>query len=159
MSASHAAKAPIVPKTANVKSIALLYALILVLFAGTQLYGFTDFQSLVGSYWLPGGTPMAYFLSALIVVAEMFALPFLLRMKLSNAMRILSMILGWLVPVIWLSISIWLLITTNAVSNIGFLGSLVVIIPGWWTLLFSLALGVLSAWASWGMWPFAGRKK
>lgn len=122
-------------------------------FAVTQLFSFTNFQLLVESYWLPGGAQGAAFLSGIIVVAEVFALPFLLRMKVSIAMRVISMIFGWLVPLIWVGINIWSLTTVNALHNIGFLGTVISLEPGWWTLLFSVAIGVLAAWASWGMWP------
>jgi hypothetical protein len=68
-------------------------------------------------------------------------------------MRIVSMVFGWVVPVIWLGLSLWVMVTTNAITNIGFVGTVLTLTPGWWALLFSLALAILSVWASWGMWP------
>lgn len=150
---------PAPPRTRNIVTISLLYAVVLIAFAVTQLFSYPDFQLLVQSYWLPGGVPTAYLLSAVIVIAEVLALPFLLRMKVSSLFRILSMILGWVVPVLWLGISLWLLLSVNAVSNIGFLGTILVLTPGWWTVLISLALVTLASWASWGMWPLRHRSK
>jgi len=152
-------QSPIVPKTKNVRPIALLLAGILGVFVVAQLFGFDEFQLLVQSFWLPGGKPFAYFLSGFIVVAEVFALPFLLNMRISTLLRILSMILTWIVPAIWLTLSLWLQLTTNAVTNIGFLGTHIVLMPGWWTVLFSIALAMLAAWASWGMWPWGHSHK
>jgi hypothetical protein len=144
---------PTVPKTVNVKSVAIFYACILTVFALAQLFSFDDFLGLIESFWLPGGAPAAYFLAAFIVIAEVFTLPFLLQMRVSGMFRFVSMVLGWVVPAIWLILCIWLLSTTNAVDNIGFLGTVVMLAPGWWAVLFSLALGVLAMWTSWGMWP------
>ncbi len=147
------------PKSANVRSVAILYAGILVVFAVAQLFGFDEFQLLVQSFWLPGGAPFAHFIAAFIIVCEVFALPFLLNMRVSTAMRVVSMVLGWIVSVLWLAISLWLQLTTNAVSNIGFLGTHVHLMPGWWTVLFSIAIGILAVWSSWGMWPLVKRGK
>jgi len=147
------AESPLVPKTKNIRPIALLYAGILVVFAVLQLFSFEEFQLLIESFWLPGGKPFAYFLSGFIVVAEVFALPFLLNMRVSTLMRYVSMVMGWLVSAMWLTISLWLQLTTNVIDNIGFLGTHVSLTPGWWTVLFSIALAMLAAWASWGMWP------
>ena len=140
-------------KTGNIITISRLYCVILIVFAVTQLFSFSDFQLLVQSYWLPCGVPSASLLSGVIVIVEVFALPFLLRMKVSRLFRTVSMVLGWLVAVIWLIICLWLLLTVNAVTNIGFLGTVFSLTPGWWSVLVSLALVILAAWASWGMWP------
>ena len=144
---------PVKPKTKNVKSVAILYAGILAVFAVAQLFHYDEFQLLIQSFWLPGGTPTAYFLSGFIIVAEVFALPFLLNMRTSSLMRVASMVLGWVAASFWLTISLWVQLTTNAITNIGFLGTTASLTPGWWTVLFSVALAMLAAWASWGMWP------
>jgi len=144
---------PTVPKTANVKQIATLYAAILIIFALAQLFTFEDFIKLIQSYQLPGGLTLAYFLASFIVVVEIFALPFLLRMRVSPLFRVLSMVCGWLASALWLKLGLWLTFTDNTVSNVGFLGTAVQLTPGWWNVLFSLALGILAIWSSWGMWP------
>ena len=148
----HAVKAP-TPKTKDTTKVAYLYAGILTLFALAQLMTLNEFMSLVESWWLPGGSMTAYWLVATILIAELLALPFLLRLKLSPLARSLSMIMAWIVPVLWLGISLWLNLTINAVSNAGMLGTLVQLIPGWWTTCVAIALGLLAAWTSWGMWP------
>ncbi|MDB5179460.1 MAG: rane protein of unknown function [Candidatus Saccharibacteria bacterium] len=141
------------PKTKNVEKIAIFYAVILVIMAVAQLFTFDEFLNLVTSFNFPGGIRYAHFIAAFVVVAEVFALPFLLRMPLSTAFRWFSMILGWFVALVWAKITIWLVIQDSIVTNVGFLGTVVSLMPGWWAIFMSIALGILAAWASWGMWP------
>jgi hypothetical protein len=146
------------PKTKNIYTLAMLYAVILVAFAVSQLFTFEAFNTLLVSFWLPGGARSAHVLAAMIVITEVFALPFLLRMRTSVAMRIVSMVCGWLVAVIWLFLTLWIILSINALSNVGFLGDIVHLTPGWWAVFCSSALGILAGWVSWGMWPYAKRK-
>lgn len=140
-----------VPKTKNIVPVAYIYSTILVICAVTQMLSFTDFQELIDSFWLPGGAPLAYFLAGFIIIAEIFALPFLLRIRASPFVRYSSMVLSWIVPLFWLTISLWLMLTINAVSNVGLVGTVVKLMPGWWAVFFSIALGILAIWASWGL--------
>ena len=152
------ATSPVSPRTKDAPLIGLAYAGIVTVFAVTQLFSFDKMSDLFDSFWLPGGTGFTHFLVAVLVVVEVFSLPFLLRIRVSQAMRVFSMLCGWLVAVIWLYISLWLALSTNALDNIGMLGTIVKLTPGWWSVLVSLGLGVLAAWSSWGMWPLKSRK-
>jgi hypothetical protein len=58
---------------------------------------------------LPGSYTIAALVGSLIVIAEVFAVPFLLRMKLSPLMQLKSGFLAVLAPLIWLWIGIWAL--------------------------------------------------
>lgn len=145
------------PRTSDAKKMAYFYAMILTIFALGQLFAFNDFLTLLDSFWLPGGMPTATFIGGVIVASEVFAIPFLIGMSLSPLMRYFSMFLSWLAPAIWLFMSLWINLTQNAITNIGFLGTKVSIIPGSWTILICVALCILSAWASWGLWP--GKRK
>jgi hypothetical protein len=139
-------------KTERVASIALFYAFLLVCMVVGQLFGFEKFIPLLESFGLFGGQGGATLVAGLLVVSEVFALPFLLRMYVSPLMRVTSMILGWVVPVVW----IWIALSLNlmgSVDPIGFFGTKLAMANGWWTVLFGVALAILSAWASWGMWP------
>lgn len=141
------------PKTGESKKIAYAYAVVLVILALAQLFTFDKFLVLVEGFGLPGGVVSAHLFVSLVVISEVFALPFLLRLNLSPLMRFVSMVFGWLVPLAWLKIALWLILTTNSVANIGLLGTAVVLVPGWWAVFVSLAIGLLAAWASWGLWP------
>ena len=141
------------PRTADSQKIAYFYAFILVVFALAQLFTFDEFSKLLENFGLPGGAPIAHLVSGIIVSGEVLALPFLLGMSLSPLMRVFSMGLGWLVPLIWFKLSLWLVLTANTVNNVGFLGTKINLVPGWWAVFFCIALGILAAWASWGLWP------
>jgi hypothetical protein len=147
------------PRTQNVKVISIALAAVFVMLAVAQLYSYENFPDVLASLWLPGGRPMATVLAALLVVGEVLAVPFLLSMRLSPAMRIMSMVAGWLVIAVWLKITILINITTNATTNGGILGATIPVSPGWWTVGLFIALGALIAWVSWGMWPLPNRFK
>lgn len=142
-----------VPKTSNTKIISIALAIIFVILAVGQLYSFEDFPAVIASFWLPGGRVFSELCAALLVTGEVLALPFLLSMRLSPAMRIVSMLAGWGVIVGWSAMSLWVNLSVNAVTNSGVLGATVPIAPGWWMVCFFIALGILAAWAAWGMSP------
>lgn len=146
-------------KTERIRTIALFYAGILVTMVVAQLFSFEKFIPLIESFQLPGGVGAGTLVACLIVVAEVFALPFLLRMRTSPLMRVVSMVCGWLVPLLWLLLALWLNVAVVATDNVGVFGTKLQTPVGWWAVLYSAALGVLAAWASWGMWPLSTPRK
>ena len=151
--------APPTARTPDVAKIALLYAIILIIMVVGQLFSFEKFIPLIESFSLPGGYGTATLVASVVVIAEIFALPFLLRMRLSPAMCVVSMACGWIVAVGWLKLTIWANVTANSLDNIGILGASIDLPVGWWAVLFSLALLVLSVWTAWGMWPVKKSRK
>lgn len=143
------------PITRESGIVAYLYGVILIIMALSQLFSFDDFLTHFGNFGFPWFSQVV---PVVIVVLEVFAVPFLLRIQLSPLMRVVSMVSGWLVAIGWLKISLWLVLTNNNVSNIGMLGTKVSLIPGWWAVFVSLALLLMSIWASWGMWPLKNIK-
>jgi len=126
--------------------------------AVTQLFTFEDFPAVVSGLWLPGGDGTAKILVAVLVAGEVLALPFLLSLKTSRLFRVVSMLLGWGVAIAWTVLTVWENLTIGFISSSGILGATVPLPVGWWGVFFSLALGVLVAWASWGMWPLPKKK-
>ena len=124
-----------------------------MVFLVAQLFSFDSFLELIPSFALPLSGAWAYALAPIIVASELFALPFLLRMKLSVAFRWLSMALGLLVPALWFFICLWVVTMQSNIETVGFLGTAVDMVPGWWAVMASLSLGVLAVWSSWGLWP------
>ena len=120
-----------------------------------QLFSFEKFIPLIESFGLPGGHGTATAIAGIIVVSEVFALPFLLRMWVSPLLRSMSMVLGWVAPFAWIVLAVWLNVTASAAGNVGIFGTKVVLPVGWWIVCYAVALAILSAWASWGMWPVA----
>ncbi len=152
------ASSPISPRTKDAPLIGVAYAAIITVFAVAQLFSFDKMPDLFDSFWLPGGVGFSHFLVALLVIVEVFALPFLLRVRVSLAMRFFSMLCSWLVAGIWMFISLWLALSTNVLDNIGLLGTVIKLAPGWWAVLVSLGLAILAGWSSWSMWPIKTRK-
>lgn len=147
------------PKTEAVMRISLLYAVLLVVMIVAQLFTFEGFIELIISFKLPVSDGVVSAIATVLVAYELFALPFLLRMSVSPAFRWVSMVCGWLVSLVWLSITMSLVLSNSTVDTIGFLGTIGNLAPGWWAVFISLLFGVMAAWASWGMWPVRKTKK
>ena len=59
----------------------------------------------------------------------------------------------------WLMLAVWANITKPDIETIGFLGTSIDLPVGWWAVAYVIALGILTAWVSWGMWPgFTGSR-
>lgn len=143
---------PTTPRTKDSQHAAIAFAGILIVMALTQLFSFEKFIPLLEGFHLPGSAAAMMF-AATLVVSAVLAAPFLLGMKLSRAMRWVSMVAGWLVAGVWLFLTIWVNINAPWVDNIGFLGASVTLTPGWWAVSLVVSLGFLAAWAAWGLWP------
>lgn len=128
-------------------------AVVIVGLAVTQLYKFEDLPDVIATLGLPGGQTWAPTIAALLVVGEVLALPFLLRMTLSPAMRIVSMVSGWVVIAGWLVVSIWTNLAVGQVANSGILGATVPVPSGWGVTCIFVGLALLAAWSAWGLWP------
>lgn len=144
---------PTKPKSKEAKVAAYGLAFIYVVFALAQLYTLDNFFELFASYNLPLSLPLVYVLCCFIIVLEIFSLPFLLGSRTSKLMRFSSMVNGWFVVVIWFILELYINFNTINLKNVGFLGNVVDLTPGVWAILFPVALGILTIWASWGMWP------
>ena len=141
------------PRTKESRQIAYSYAFLLIVLVLCQLFTFDKFITLLQSFAFPGGDMMAHLVASIIVVSEVFALPFLLELNLSPLMRVVSMVFGWIAPLLWFKLALWLIFSVNTATNTGLLGTVVGIVPGWWMVYITVALGLIAAWASWGLWP------
>lgn len=149
---AHASKAP-VPRSEEVKVVAWLYVAILVIMAISQLFAFEDLIPLMATYSLPGGYGSAVLASCMIVLTEIFAVPFLLRMPLSVLMRWVGLVCSVLVPVFWLKLIAWSYINGIEIGNSGFLGTKVVLPVNSIMVCVSVALLAIAIWVAWGLWP------
>ena len=146
-------------KSHYVRYVALAYAVVLVIMAVSQLFKFEEFFPLLASFGLGGGERTAQILASVLVVAEVFALPYLLRMYLSPLFRIVSMLLGWLVVLLWAYLILTVLGSVNSVTDAGYLGTAIEVPFGWWNVLYVVLLGGLMAVATWGMTPYFPKKQ
>jgi hypothetical protein len=151
------ATAPPRPKTKNIRTVGIGLAGVFVVMAVAQLFTFEDFPKTISMMWLPGGEAVATVRAALIVTLEVAAIPFLLSMRLSPAMRFLSMVAGWMAIAAWFAASIWQNVSSGVIVNSGLLGATVKLPVGWWSVFFCIALGILATWAAWGLWPLKKR--
>lgn len=142
------------PKSESAKVVAWTYAGVLTVMVVAQLFEFEKLVPLFHDMAFPGGDGTGSLLVCLIAFAEVFSLPFLLRMPLSPLMRWFSAVLGLLVPLAWLGVAFWVL-GSATVTNAGILGTKVSISPSL-QVAAALVLLVLAAWSAWGLWP--GRK-
>ena len=147
------------PKTKNIVAISYLATGFIVIMVVAQLFTFENFPALIANLWLPGGEPTAKIVAALVVIAEVLSLPFLLSMTLSPLFRVVSMTAGWLVGLMWVVLSLWENLMAGAISASGIFGATIPLPVGWWSVFFSVALGILVIWTSWGMWPLMSRSK
>ncbi len=147
------------PRVQSVIVMSLFYAALLAIMAVAQLFTFEDFIQHIVTLDLPGGRGAAHFIAALIIVSEILALPFLLRMALSPAFRWVSLAFGWLVAGLWIYVSTWTVLFVPEASTIGFMGTVIEMIPGWWAVFISISFGILAAWATYGMAPVTRKKK
>lgn len=141
-------------KTDNIKTISLLVAGVFIVLAVAQLFTFERFATVLSGMWLPGGSVYSSIYAALIVIVEVFTVPYLLGMALSPLMRVMSMVLGWLAVVIWFVLFLWQNLSSSVIVDSGILGGTVHVPVGWWSIFVMIGLGILVGWVSWGMWPF-----
>ncbi|MDB5176977.1 MAG: rane protein of unknown function [Candidatus Saccharibacteria bacterium] len=141
------------PRTQIAVKVGLVYAVILIFMAVGQLYAFEKFIPLIADYWLPGGHGTATLVAGLIVITEIFALPFLLRMRISPLMRWVGAACSILVAVIWLKLALVGVFETTALTNSGMLGTKVSVHAGAAQLVVSVVLAALAAYSVYGLWP------
>jgi hypothetical protein len=141
------------PKKHVVVYAGIFTAAIITILVTAQLFSYEKFPSVLSGYWLLGDQVMVHLIAALLVSAEVLAIPFLLRMNVSPLMRGLSMVCGWAVAATWLLLSVWAVVSVNSLTNGGLLGGTVRIAPGAGQLLFSILLVALVGYVSWGQLP------
>lgn len=142
------------PKSPVVEKAALLLAGIVIVLVLSQLFSFEKFPEVIQALALPGvGDGYSVLIAALIVVAEVLMVPFLLRMRLIPVMRIASMVAGWFVALWWIFVTLWQNLLPTGPADAAFLGATVSAPVGWWAVCLMLGMGVLVVWVSWGLWP------
>jgi hypothetical protein len=136
-----------------VKITALVFAGILIVMAIGQLFSFEKFIPLIGDYMLPGGERTATIIASLIVISEVFALPFLLRMRLSPLMRWVSLSFNLAIVTIWLLLGLTVMVGNIDLSNSGLIGTKVAIPGGLIQMIVTSILTALAVLSIWGLWP------
>jgi len=146
------------PRTKESGFAAILYAGLITIMVAAQLFTFEDFIILFSDLFAAIGEPFGVLLATAIVIGEVFALPFLLRIPLSVGFRWVSLSLSALVAIIWLFVTIWGVATRSVVESAGLIGTLDPVGPGLWAVALSVALCLLATWSVWGLWPKLHKK-
>lgn len=123
------AQAAPTPRSKTAVRVAWVYAAILVIMLIGQLFAFEKFIPLIQGYWLPGGYGTAVLVACCITIAEVFALPYLLRMPLSPLMRECSRVLSIIVSIAWGTLTVYQFVTGDILENAGILGTKVTVSP------------------------------
>ncbi len=97
------------PRSRTSKTLALVSAGMLVIMSLTQLYGFEDQPSVLGTLLPFDDQPLAMVTATLVILAQVLSLPYLLGMYLGRLMRLLCALSCAFVCSLWL-----LLAFTNA---------------------------------------------
>ena len=155
------AKAYAPPKLISLYSQLVIWLLVLLLLsmAVAQLADLQNFIAILQTYQLPNNEASSLVVAAILVISEVFALPFLLRMTLSRLMRWFSLLCGWLAVLIWLGLVWWALSNYLAPANVGYFGEFVNWPLGTVALLYGAILTVLMALASRLLRHDFGRKR
>ena len=146
------------PKNNYVVKLGIGLAGVLTFMAVSQLFQFDEFDIIISS-----NEPLAAIINSSIIVAlvtsaEIFALPFLLRMRISPALRVFSMFLGWSVALFWLYRAILLPVVTGDVIEVGLLGSILSDIPQLIYSIVATLIAIAVLIVTIGMWPIAKRR-
>lgn len=124
----------------------LVVAVINGAMALAQLASFETFAMIIGSYGLLRGQG-ALVLALIITALEILSLPVLLKLRLSPAMRAVSAASVFLVPLLWLQLTLWPFIYSFELINAGYFGAFLSQPYGWWLILEVLAYLGLSLFA------------
>ena len=147
------------PQRLSIWAATLYLAFFFVIAAVSQLFAFETFGDIIATYGLPMDDVFNKVAAALIVTLEVFAIPFLLMMRLSLLMRIVSMVSGWVVLVFWLAVGVWQSTVSFYIPNAGLFGAKISLPQGWWLVFYMAALITLLIYVSYHLWPIVRRRK
>jgi hypothetical protein len=137
------------PTQLSVVAASLYVAGFFVITATLQLFAFESYPDVIRSYGLPIADELALPFAALIVCLEIFAVPYLLWMKLSPLMRWVSMMSGWLALAYWMGVGIWQGVADFYIPNAGLFGAKVLMPQGRWLVSYCAVLLILMIYVVW----------
>jgi len=129
--------------------VSVYVAVFFVVSSLSQLISFEDFPGVITGFGLPIDPAFNSVITALVVTLGVFAVPSLLQMKLSPAMRWFSRVSGWLVLIWWLFIGVWQSFVEQMIPNTGLFGADIRIPCGWWLVSYMVVLLTLNGYVAW----------
>ena len=109
----------------RIQYFAWVAAALLMVMVLAQLFKYEDFPTVMSALVSTNNSSNVEIISALIVTGEVLALPYLLAMRLSVLMRIVSGVIAGLVSLFWFFIAL----TSAHAGNSGLMGDTIVV-PG-----------------------------
>jgi len=131
-------------KNILVREFGLALAAVYICFAVLQLITFEKLPGALAVALPVGMAEKTHILAAILVVSEVYALPFLLGMQLSFAMRILSAVFAYIVALV--IVLIGYITFTSPIPNTGLGGGYVPIPGGSWLFWFGIGILTLLVW-------------
>lgn len=138
-------------RISGMEYVSLGLAVIFTILALAQLFTFEEFSDQLGVRLSASSVLLGALVPSLIVVSEVFFVPFLLRMYISPAFRGLSMGCGWLASGLWLGLAIFS--SANSGGQGLLLGDVIPTPGGPMGIFIASLLAVIVAIVSLGMWP------
>ena len=128
-------------------------AAIITVMVVAQLFTFEKFPDVIGQLLQTDDEVLINALAAVVVIVEVTAIPFLLFMPLSPAMRLLSMISGWLTIAIWIGFITFGSVKASEAINSGVLGATLSVPVGLWMLPILVIFGIWAGMISYRVFP------
>lgn len=120
-----------------------ILAIIMIGFAVVHLFRIDKLIPTLGEIL---GSTGAMWYAVLVVIVEVFAVPYLLRLRLSPLMRAVSGSCMVLVPLLWTCLAIW---SVGSGHSTGQFSSYVSTPGSWWLIFLNLAWLGVSYWLLW----------
>lgn len=139
------------------RTLGVLLALLLTVATVLQLFGFEKMPEVVAHFWPDITGEMGLLVATLAVTAQVFALPFLLGMRLTLAMRLLSITCAIGAVAYWSVVAMAGAAMEAGLVNTGLAGPGVAIPNGPWLLVMMLGVATMLAWYLWHSYTHARR--
>lgn len=135
-------------KTRQLASVGYGLGVVTVALAVAQMVSFEEFVEAFREYGLTSyGWTVA--LALFVVGLEVFAMPFLLRVRLHKAVWALSALCALLLPLTWTLLTVLAMMLGRSVANAGYLGGFVPVPVGGFVLILDL-LWLMVMWLWFG---------
>ena len=123
-------------------SLAVLYLLLVVL----QLVSFEELPTIIDHLWALTDKELGAVIAACVAISEVFALPYLLGMQLSRAMRALTGLFAFIAASYWYAIGWRTAYGAVLLADTGLGGTYLRIPAGAWLMWFGAGVFMLLAW-------------
>lgn len=155
---ARAEKAP-TPQLSWAIPVTIGYAVVLTVMSLAQLFTLEDVIPMVEEYWFPGGAGAATLFVGVVVTAQVFSLPYLLRMQVSPLFRLFGAVLSFVAPLMWLGAAVYALASDRVLANGGMFGEKLVVPADASQVAIATVLVILAVASAYGLVVQSARKK